>query len=114
MASRKLAKWKPEPEQVDRVCRWILAGGTEAEIEAAIAKEWPEAAAARTNPDQPHPIVMAAAAKFRECGEFDGVAVLGFCYEATRELYRQLLKEKNFIGALKAIKQMSDIAEKRL
>jgi len=106
MAGRKIAKLKPTTEQITSVYRWILAGVTEAEVLAAIAKQWPDAEA--------RPIIFAAVAEFQRAGNFDGNAVLGFCYEATRELYRKFLKEEDLHGALKAIKQMSDIAEKRL
>lgn len=106
MSGGKLTRHKPTSDQVDRVVRWVLAGATEAEILAAIDKEWPEA--------NTKALIAAAFALFREAGDFDGQAVLGFCYEATREVYRQALKEKNWALALKAVKQMSDIAEKRL
>jgi hypothetical protein len=109
MAGHKIAKLKPTAEQIGAVFRLALTGASEGAINAAIAKQWPEADA--------RPIIVAVVQEFQRAGNFDGdaaTAMLGFCYEATRELYRKLLAEENYLGALKAIKQMSDIAEKRL
>jgi len=96
---------KADPAKTNQVLKWILTGATEHDITEAIKASWPDAAA--------RPLLVAAIEQLRDSADFDPQTVLGFCFEATRELYRRMIDIGDFAWALRAVKQLTEIAGKR-
>lgn len=105
---------KPEPVEslpvdcsveakVNHVLRWILAGANEADVNQLVGKQWPE--------DEARPLIEKAIAGLLKPANFSPDAVLGFCFEATRDAHRRMIEEGDHAGALKAIKQLAELAE---
>jgi hypothetical protein len=94
-----------DPEAViAQVQKWILAGAADRDVAEAIAAAWPGT--------ESRPAIAAAIERIAESANFSQALVAGFCLEATRELYRRMLEIGDFSGALKAIKQLSDFAQR--
>lgn len=55
---------------------------------------------------------MAAIAKVRGSGTIDADTVSGWCFEATRDMYRRMVEIGDFAGALRAVKQLAEFAKK--
>jgi hypothetical protein len=91
-----------DPTQLNQVFKWILAGATKRDIAEAITQSWPDA--------QPSPLILAAVEEIRAGGRLDAQVVRGFCAEATRDLYRRMVEIGDFAGALRAVKQLADMA----
>ena len=68
----------------------------------AMAQAWPEA--------NHGALIIAAITKIRESDTLDPDTVRGFCFEATRDLYRRMVEVGDFPGALRAIRQLRDLA----
>ncbi|KKN09698.1 hypothetical protein LCGC14_1043960 [marine sediment metagenome] len=96
---------KPDPKQVDQVLKWIVMGATDHDVLEAIQQAWPDAKA--------KPLVVAAIERLRKAGSFDQQIVFGWCFEATRDLYRRMVEIGDFPGALRAIKQLTDLAKQQ-
>lgn len=96
------AKREPTPAALNQVVRWIVTGATEHEVGEAIAQQWPDTEA--------RPLIVAAMAKLAENASADPSAVRGWCFEATREVYRLAIAEKDLGVALRAAKQLNDLA----
>jgi hypothetical protein len=91
--------------RMNQVYHWIIEGATEYDIGEAMQQAWPEADHAG--------ILLAAIEKIRESNEIDPHTVLGFCFEATRDLYRRMVEIGDFPGALRALKQLAQFARIR-
>jgi hypothetical protein len=92
----------PEPLQVEQVVRWMLSGSRDADILAGIAA---------TFPGQPiEPLIAAAVDELAKSAETDADVVKGWCFEATKELYRRMLDIGDLVGALRAVKQLMELA----
>lgn len=87
---------------VEQIAKWILTGAREADVLEAIATTWPGRDAA--------PLIAQAIAGFSASGEVSRSAVRGFVFEATKDLYRQMREIGDFAGALRALKQLVDLA----
>lgn len=87
---------------VEQIAKWILTGAREADVREAIAQTWPERDA--------RPLIAAAIAEFSQAGQVSRAAVRGFAFEATKDLYRQMREIGDFAGALRALKQLVDLA----
>ena len=96
---------KCDQAHVEQVFRWILAGATEYDIDEAVRTAWPDV--------NPAPPIVEAIAKLREAGAFDQQVVFGWCFEATRDLYRRMVDIGDFPGALRAIKQLADLTKRQ-
>lgn len=92
-----------DPARVNQVFKWILAGATDHDILEAVAQSWPGADA--------KPLIVIALEKIRGSGQVDRQTVLGWCFEATRDLYRRMVDIGDFPGALRAIKQLADLTK---
>ena len=90
---------------MNQVYHWIIEGATEYDIGEAMQQAWPDANHAG--------ILLAAIEKIRESNEIDPHTVLGFCFEATRDLYRRMVEIGDFPGALRALKQLAQFARIR-
>ena len=91
-------------ERVSLVFRWILDGHSEADVLAAIAEKWPDADAA--------PLMVAAVTRFQQAGQFEPGILLGWCFEAYRELYRTSKEAGDAQTALRAVKLLSELANR--
>jgi hypothetical protein len=98
-----LATLASEPARVNQVWHWILEGATEFDILEAMQQAWPEADHAS--------LLVGAVGKIRESSRLDPTTVLGFCVEATRDLFRRMVEIGDFPGALRAIRQLRDLAK---
>lgn len=92
----------PDPSRVEQVLKWIVAGNRDAEILAAIATNWPD--------QKPIPLVNEAMTCLKESSEFEQDVLVGWCFEATKDVYRRMVELGDLVGALRAIKQMHDLA----
>lgn len=94
---------KPPPrDPLAQILQWVLAGASERDIREAIAAIYPE-----SDPPALLAAVMGDLEKSADCS-FD--VILGFCFEATRELYRRMVEIGDFPGALRAVKQIAELA----
>ena len=90
-----------DPKRVETV-RWMLTGARDADVLEAIETTWP---------GQPwEPIVTAAVEQLAASAAFDGQVVRGWCFEATKDLYRRMTEIGDFAGALRAVKMLADLA----
>lgn len=101
-APAALAIIEPPAELVSMVYRWILDGQAEHDIREAIATKWPQA--------QAQPLILAAVKRFSEAGQFESQIMLGWCAEAYRDLYRVAREAGDIPSALRAVKQLSQLA----
>jgi hypothetical protein len=92
------------PDPVRQIVGWIIAGQAEPDIRDAIAATWPDA--------KPRPLIVAALKQLAKAGEPDMNLVRGFAIEGTREIYRKALEVADHQTALRALKQLVDLAGK--
>lgn len=108
MAARKRALSRParnvSPERVEQVLKWMIAGNRDADITAAIMSEWPG--------QDPDTALKAATDKLILTSQIPRDAAIGWCYEATQEIYRKAAEIGDLAAALRAIKLLSELAEK--
>lgn len=106
MKSRKqlaIKSPKPiDPDKVQQVFRWIIAGGTKRDIEDAIAKQFPN--------DDPMPLILAVMENLHEAGQFDAQTIQGWCFEAYRDLYRRMVEVGDYTGATRAVKLIAELS----
>ena len=103
-AKRKTPKCKTplDEKRLNQVVKWVLTGATEHDVVDAIKQAWPE--------DDAVPLITAAIDRLRAAGDFDHQIVLGWCFEATRDMYRRMVDIGDFPGALRAIKQLAELS----
>ena len=89
---------------VNQAVEWILGGQTEADIREAIAENFPAAIA--------NDLIMGAMEQFEKSAHFARDVTIGFCFQATRDLYRRMVEIADYPAALRAIKQLLEMAEK--
>ena len=92
-----------DPAQLNQVLKWVLSGSTEHDIAEAIRESYPDA--------EVRPLMVAALAHLVEAATFEPDAVLGWCIEVTRDLYRRMVEIGDFSGALKAVKQLHELTK---
>ena len=91
-----------DPSRVEQTVRWLLSGARDADVVEAIRTTWPE---------QPLPPLLAAAVEdLARSAEYDRLVVRGFCFEATKDLYRRMVEIGDLVGALRAVKMLADLA----
>ncbi len=91
-----------DPKKVTQVFMWIVQGQTEGHIREAIEQLWPA--------DDPRPLIIAAIHQLTESAKFNADIVRGWCFEAYRELYRQMVAMGDFPGALRAVSKLETMA----
>lgn len=84
---------------------WVLEGHPEHFILTAIPEHWPD--------DEPGPLIAAALERLAKTATVDVEIVAGWCFEATRFVYQKMLDVGDHTGALRAIKQLLEIARKQ-
>jgi len=105
MKTPALVSTKCDPEQLHQVYSWILAGASEHEIVEAARQQWPDLDA--------RPLILCAADELAKAGDADPAILYGWCIESTRELYQRMREIGDFAGALRAVKQLHDLAGAR-
>jgi hypothetical protein len=80
-----------------------LSGATEYDIREAMAAAYPD--------DDPLPLLLGAMAAIRRAANCDHDLIKGFALEATRDLYNRMLQIGDFTGALRAVRQLVDLAQ---
>ena len=100
---KKLPAVKPNEtaKKLNQVKRWILDGWSEYEIATAAAEEWPG--------ENVKPLIATVMESLCDSAKFDSRVVVGWCFEATRDLYRRMVEMGDYAGALKAVKQLTDL-----
>ena len=91
-------------ERVEQTVKWLLTGSRDADVVEAIRAHWPG--------QELQPLVTAAMQQLIEAGETEAAAVRGWCFEATKSLYAQMVAIGDFAGALRAVKQLYELAGK--
>lgn len=79
----------------------MLSGATLHEIHDAIQTTWPDAAGVE--------LLAAVRQQLRDEADIDADLLRGWCFHATRELYRKMVEIGDFSGALRAVKMLSDM-----
>ena len=100
--ARELLARLPFAGRVEQTVRWLLTGARDAEVIEAIQSTWPD--------QELRPLLAAAADQLAESGKFEALVVRGWCFEATKELYRKMVEIGDFSGALRAVKQLRELA----
>lgn len=91
-----------DPARLEQTVKWLLTGARDADVLEAIRTQWP---------DQAVPELIAAAVNELEAaGHYNRRAIRGWCFESTKDLYRRMVEIGDFAGALRAIKQLYDLA----
>lgn len=86
-----------------QVFGWLLDGQSKGAVLDAIVKLFPK--------EDPAKLLKEAQQSFALISTEDRGAILGWCMEATRELYRQLKQVGDYEGALRAVAQLHKLAE---
>ena len=86
---------------IGQVTKWLLEGQSHSDIEEAILATFPEA--------DGEALITEVIRNMATAG--DQSAIVGFCIEATRELYRRTLEIGDHATALRAIGQLHRLAK---
>ncbi len=89
-------------EQAEQVFKWVVAGQSEHDIVEGVRSHF--GADAKT-------LLIMAMKRLAQSSRFEEEVVIGWCVEATRELYRRMVEIGDFAGALRAVKQMREMAK---
>lgn len=92
----------PFEARVEQTVKWMLTGARDADVVEAIRTLWPD--------QELRPLISAAVAQLADSGQFSGRVVRGWCFEATKDLYRRMVEIGDFAGALRAVKMLADLA----
>lgn len=95
----------PQPAEVEQVLQWLLLGHREEEILASLRTAYPHFAA------DPSPLLLAAVESLKQSAEFDCDIVRGWCFEATKFVYQKMLDIGDHAGALRAVRQLTELAK---
>lgn len=104
LASKDLSRPPTEADRVRETIKWILAGHAEPDIVDAIVQKWPK--------QKTKPLIAKAIQQIAKAGEIDTNLVFGFCFEATREIFRKASEVGDHQTALRALKQLYDLSKK--
>ncbi len=99
MAKAKTKKQNVDP--VSQVMTWIIAGATERDIRASIAEHFPKLKA--------DSLIASVMEDLEKSGGSSPDVILGWCFEASRDLYRRMVEAQDFAGALRAVKQIAEL-----
>lgn len=93
------AEWAPA---IDAVAQWLVAGGRDHEVLQLLEQKFPELPALR--------LVAYALQTIRDAADIDAELLRGWAFLATKETYRRALSAEDFGPALRAVKQLLDLA----
>lgn len=91
-----------DPLRVEQTVRWLLSGARDADVVEAIRATWPD--------QELQPLIAAAVENLAASADYDQTVLRGWCFEATRDVYRRMVEIGDLVGALRAIKQLADLA----
>lgn len=89
--------------QANQVVDWMLQGASGAQIIEAISEKFPDT--------KPGDLLRVAGEHFEKIANADTRLIRGWCYEATRDLYRRMLEVGDYANALRAVKQLRDFTK---
>ena len=82
--------------------KWLNRGHDETQIREALQKEYPKADYAAT--------LAKVMEHLQNVGAADPVTINGWCFEAARDLYQQMVEIGDYANALRAIKEIHRLA----
>ena len=82
----------------------LIEGHRVEDITAAITVQWPK--------QNTQKLISQAVEKFALTSQCDRKVLIGWAFEAYREIYRQLLLAGNLEGAMKAVKELTALEAK--
>lgn len=100
---QRAAKRVPAPDALIAVYRFLLEGHSKADILDACRQNFPK--------EDPKALIAAATDAFRIVSKESPDIQLGWCMEATRELFRKMSDIGDYIGALRCVKQLHDMSK---
>lgn len=105
--STALATTDPPPEAaaVNKVFEWIISGHSEHHVLQSINEE--------LGGQPARPLIDAAWLRICETGDAPVSGIIAWAMEATRLTYQRMMDTADYTGALRAIKQVVDLAERR-
>ena len=77
--------------KLNQVYNWILSGASDYDVIEAVQAAWPG--------EPIKPLLKAAVRKMQEAASIDADTVVGFCFAASRDLYRRMVEFGDFTGA---------------
>lgn len=87
--------------KVQQILTWILEGADRETIKQAIAETWPG--------DESQPLIMAAVLSVKKQARRLKATAADWCLEATRFLYQKQVEIGEYGGAMRAVKQISEM-----
>lgn len=93
------ASWAPA---VDAVVAWIVAGGRDQQVLQLLEQQFPGLPALQ--------LVSYALQTIRDAADVDAELLRGWAFLATKETFRRALAADDFGPALRAVKQVLDLA----
>lgn len=87
--------------QAEQVFKWVVAGQSQHDIVEAVEKTFAGVDAKA--------LLIAVMERLAQSSRFEPEVVVGWCVEATRDLYRRMVEIGDFAGALRAVKQMAEM-----
>src|SRR5689334_14325373 len=98
----ELAKVEIPSDPLAQVVKWVVTGMSEAEILEALKANWPE--------EDGKPLILQSLKKIAKSANPDGDLILGFAIEGTRAVYQKAMEAGDNNAALRALKQLVDLA----
>ena len=92
-------------DRLRQVYEWILEGASEEQIREAFAEMYPTA-----KKNTVGKVIEAALERILQAGARAPGEVAAFCVESTRELYRKMVEIGDYPGALRALRQLHELA----
>lgn len=91
--------------QCEQVLKWVISGASDAEITEAVQQQWPDA--------NVNELLAMASTRLRQAAKTNPKNILGWSMLATKMLYQKMVDIGDFSGALKAAKQLSELANQK-
>ena len=91
-----------DPERVEQIVRLILRGKRDFDVIRCIRRSWPD--------QDPVQLLAACGAHFQKQADFKPAAIVGWCFASTMDVYRRMLEAGDYVGALRAIKQLRELS----
>lgn len=91
-------------EPLAQVLAWVLEGASARDLKEAIAANFPE--------EDGEALIISVLRDLEKSAARSPDVMIGFCLEASRELYRRMTEAGDYPGALRAIKQLAELTRK--
>lgn len=93
-----------DPARVEATVKILLTGTREYDVAQAVRELWPD--------QELGPLVVACGASLADAGRFEPDILRGWCVEASKAIYRRCIDAGEWAAALRAIKQIYEMAGK--